>query len=74
MIEQDELCNSRSSDLVYPRSEQKLFHIWNFYEKFRGWNLDTELTNFDDWFIRLGLRKHVEGVMFHSQTLMKLFE
>ena len=61
MIEQDELCNSRSADLVYPRNEQELFLIWSFYERFRGWNSGTELTNFDDWLIRLGLRKQVEG-------------
>ena len=61
MIEQNELCNSRRADLVCPRNEQELFLIWSFYERFRGWNSGTELTNFDDWFIRLGLRKHVEG-------------
>ena len=61
MMEQHELCSSKSADLVYPRSEQELFFIWSFYEMFRGWNSETELTNFDDWFIRIGLRKHVFG-------------
>ena len=61
MLEQDELCSSKGADLVYPRSKQELFYIWSLYQMFRGWNSDIELTNFDDWFIRIGLRKHVEG-------------
>ena len=63
-------CSHRDAVLTYPRSAEELDFIWRFYHKFRGWDGETNVTIWDDWFLHFGLIKPnsnaSDNLMFQS--------